>query len=217
MIAPLPSVCVDHLTQLPHERFAVLVPKIRRQAAWALRRLRREAREEFIQEVIANAFVAWSRLVAQGREHIARPTPLADFALRQVRAGRRVGCRLNSQDVMSPAARRQSLRIAQLDQLEKGTESWRQLLIEDRHAGPAETAAARMDLAAWWITLSERNRRIARALAGGESTRVVARQFGLSPGRISQLRGWLRRHWEQFQGDRHSAHCQPNTKDRFTT
>ncbi len=207
MIAPMPSVCADHLTQRPHERFAELVPQIRLQAAWALRALRREARDEFIQEVIANAFVAWSRLVAQGREHIARPTPLADYALRQVHAGRRVGCRLNSHDVLSPAARRrQRLEIERLDQWKEGTESWSQFLVEDRHAGPAETAAARMDLAAWWTTLSGRNRRIAKALAGGESTGVVARQFGLSPGRISQLRGWLRRHWEQFQGDRHSAH-----------
>ncbi len=202
MIAPLPSVCADHLTQRPHERFAALVPQIRRQAAWASRTLRREAREELIQEVIANAFVAWSRLVAQGREHVARPTPLANFAVRQVHAGRRVGCQLNSHDILSPAARRrQNLGIERLDQWDEGTESWRQLLVEDRHAGPAETAAARMDLAAWCSTLSARNRRIARALAGGESTGVVARQFGLTPGRISQLRSWLHRHWEQF----HSA------------
>ena len=35
----------------------------------------------------------------------------------------------------------------------------------------------------------------------GETTCAVARQFGLSAGRVSQLRVWLQEHWEQFQRD----------------
>ena len=62
------------------------------------------------------------------------------------------------------------------------------LLVEDRKAGPAETAAARMDLAAWFGTLTKRNRKIAKALALGEPTAAAAKKFGISPGRISQLR-----------------------------
>ena len=73
--------------------------------------------------------------------------------------------------------------------------------MEDRHAGPAETAAARIDVAAWLRTLSKRNRKIANALAGGERSSVVAKQFGLSCGRISQLRDWFRRQWHEFQGE----------------
>ena len=206
MIAPLLNVCADPLTQRPQERFVALVPQIRRQAARALQPLGPEAREELMQEVLANAFVAWFRLVGQGRENIARPTPLATYALRQVRAGRRVGGRLNSRDVLSSAARRRHrLVIERLDQWQKGAESWSQLLVEDRHAGPAETAAARIDLAAWWGMLSSRDRRIARALVCGQSTGEVARQLGLSLGRVSQLRGRLRRQWEQFQAGTHLA------------
>ena len=37
------------------------------------------------------------------------------------------------------------------------------------------------------------------ALALGEQTAAVARQFGVSPGRISQLRVDFRKNWEQFQ------------------
>ncbi len=42
------------------------------------------------------------RLVRRGKAGLAYPTPLADYAIRQVRAGRRVGCRQNAQDIMSP-------------------------------------------------------------------------------------------------------------------
>jgi hypothetical protein len=43
--------------------------------------------------------------------------------------------------------------------------------------------------------------RLARALALGEQTSVEAQHFGLTPGRISQLRTWFRAHWEQFQAE----------------
>ena len=39
-----------------------------------------------------------------------------------------------------------------------------------------------MDMRAWLGTLSRQQRRIAKALALGETTNVVARKFGLSPG-----------------------------------
>ena len=206
MIAPLRSPAIENPTQLVPKRFLVILPAIRRQANRALRQLRGEFREEILQEVIANTFLAWVRLVKQGREQVARPTPLTDYALRQIRAGRRTGCRLNGHDVLSPYARRRhNLTIERLDQRIDSTGDWNQQLIEDRTAGPAETAAARLDLTAWIGTLSARNRRIAKALSQGESTSAVARQFGLSPGRISQLRAWFQCRWEQFQGCQQTA------------
>ena len=71
---------------------------------------------------------------------------------------------------------------------------------EDRTATPAEVATARMDIRAWLETLTPRNREIASLLAVGESTGATARRFGLSSGRISQLRGELCGSWEAFQG-----------------
>jgi hypothetical protein len=194
------SAAEKHIPLVP-ERFLAMLPAICRQANMALRQLRGEFRDEMIQEVIANTFLAWVRLVKQGREQVARPTPLTNYALRQVRAGRRTGCRLNGQDVLSPYARRiRNLTIERLDQRIDLTDDWNQQLIEDRTAGPAETAAARLDVQAWFRTLSSRNRRIAKALAKGETTCAAARQFGLSPGRISQLRAWFQWRWERFQG-----------------
>ena len=201
MIAPLRNCSLDHRTETVHEKFLAMLPRIRQQAVFAFRGLRAEAREELTQEVIANAFCAFVQLVCKGKEDSTYPTPLAQFAIRQVRAGRRVGGRLNVHDIMSPHARcAHRLTIERLDRCDEQTGDWNQLLIEDRQAGPAETAAARIDLAAWFRTLSQRNQRIAQSLALEEPTGVVARQFGLSPGRISQLRDRFRRSWEQFQG-----------------
>jgi hypothetical protein len=204
MIARLKKSLSDKQKELESDRFLAMLPRIRRQASLAFRHLRAEAREEMVQEVTANAYQAWVRLVSRGREHVARPTPLTRFAIRQVLDGRRVGCRQNLQDIMSLCVRRnQDFKIERLDQRDRQTEGWNELLVEDRRAGPAETAAARIDFADWLRTLSRRNQQIARALAREESTGGVARRFDLSPGRVSQLRVWLREHWEQFQRDSH--------------
>ena len=41
----------------------------------------------------------------------------------------------------------------------------------------------------------------------GETTSDVARRYALSLGRVSQLRVWLRKHWEQFQGESQLVGC----------
>ena len=95
-------------TQFVQQRFLAMLPQIRRQARLAFRGLRVELREERMQEVIALAYAMFVRLVRQGKVGLAYATPLSRFAIRQVRAGRRVGCRQNVQDIMSPVARRSS-------------------------------------------------------------------------------------------------------------
>ena len=68
-------------------------------------------------------------------------------------------------------------------------------------AGPAETAAARIDIAAWFASLPRRNRAVASALASGDGTGDVAAANGLSESRVSQLRNELRISWLVFQGE----------------
>jgi len=207
MIAPLSTNTQNHQPDAAvQHQFLTMLPQIRRQAWMVFRDRRPEAREELIEEVIANAYCAFAQLVRRGKQAVAYPSPLAQYAIRQVRAGRRVGSQLNKQDLLSPYARRiQGFTIERLDRPDKSTGAWRQILVEDQHAGPAEIAAARIDVVAWLATLSRRQRRIAKALAVGASTSAVARQFGLCPARISQLRSWFRGHWEDFQGGRQVA------------
>jgi hypothetical protein len=153
-----------------------------------------------IQGTLASAFCAFNQLVSQGKEARAFASPLADFAIRRTRSGRSVGTPLNINDIMSGHCRRaRGLSVERLDHRDVQTGGWSQQLVESRHAGPAETAAARLDLAEWFRRLSHRDRRIAQLLGRGERTRDVAKQFRLSSGRVAQLRGELFRNWQQFQ------------------
>jgi hypothetical protein len=59
----------------------------------------------------------------------------------------------------------------------------------------------RVDFHAWLESLPEHTRRMAETLATGETTSHVARMFGCSASRISQLRSELYRAWRVFQGE----------------
>jgi hypothetical protein len=72
--------------------------------------------------------------------------------------------------------------------------------VDDKRATPADTAASRIDFAAWLDRLSARRRKIAQVLATGESTSAAARRFRVSP-RISQIRRELHQVWQRYQGE----------------
>ena len=185
-----------------HQAFLKMLPAIQKHARIAFRYLGREARDEAVQEVVAGALAAYVRLVESGRADLAYPTPLSMFAVRQFRTGRRVGTKANVNDVTSPYAQAaKGIRVERLDHYDAEGDAWREILIEDRRAGPAQTAAARIDFAQWLNGLAPQRRRIAEVLATGQSTKQAARQFRVSPGRISQIRRELKDSWERFQGD----------------
>ena len=184
-----------------HDQFLPMLPRIEEQADFAFRTQAPELREELVAEVVANAFVAFKRLVTRGLSHVAFATPLAKFAIRKVRAGYRVGTKLNVRDVTSEyAQQRKAFKVARLDRFDARKGEWREVVVEDRKAGPADTAAARMDIADWLAGLPKQKRRVAETLASGETTKSAAKRFRLSPGRISQMRRELERGWQGFQG-----------------
>jgi hypothetical protein len=142
MIAPLRK--PRHPSSAPawHEHFLPMLPAIRKQAHVAFRSLDPEARNEAVQEVIANCLVAYERLWKLGKSDVAYPTPLANFAIRQVRAGRRVGGRLNIRDISSLHCRSvKGIRLGRLDRYDQEEEAWLEVLVQDRRATPADVAA----------------------------------------------------------------------------
>jgi peptide subunit release factor 1 (eRF1) len=188
------------------EQFLDMLPRICSQARRAFRQLRPEHRDELVQEVVANAYCTFVALVRRGKADVAYATPLANYAIRQVLAGRRVASKPSIRDVMSPQARAaHGFAVERLDVFDEKQSQWRQILVEDRRATPADIAAARIDMAAWFRSLSPRSRRIAKSLAMGETTTDVARQFQLSRPRVSQLREELKMSWEKFheRGQQH--------------
>jgi RNA polymerase sigma factor (sigma-70 family) len=191
-----------------NDQFLDMLPRILSQARRAFRQLRPEHKDELVQEVVVNAYCAFMRLVHRGKAHIAFATPLANYAIRQVIAGRRVANKPSLRDVMSPPIH-SGIVVERLDVFDEVQGQWRQVLVEDRRATPAEIAAARIDVAAWLRSLSPRNRRIAKNLAMGETTTDVARKFNLSRPRVSQLREELKASWEKFH-ERGQQHARPS-------
>lgn len=200
MIAPAPQPTPRVATNT-QDMFLAMLPRIRAIARHAFRHENPESRDNLIAEVVANAFVNFTRLVKRGKAEVAHPTPLAVFGIRQVRVGRQVGCKLNIRDVCSLYAQlAKGIRVERLDQRDADGQ-WQELLVEDRKSGPAEVAATRIDVSNWFKLLGRRKARIAKALARGESPNAVAHMFGISPGRVSQLRDEFRRSWRAFRGE----------------
>jgi hypothetical protein len=189
-----------------HRDFLAIMPVIATHAKIAFRKLPPEAREEAVQEVIANAFVAYARLVSLGKTNLIYPTVLAFYAVGQTRMGRKVGGRLNAFDVTSEYGRKKSgVVVERLDQYDDAENAWQDILVEDRRVGPAEIAAARIDFAAYLRSLPEKLRKIAVILASGETNVALARKMQVTKSRVSQFRRALRESWEAFQGEESQA------------
>jgi hypothetical protein len=194
--------------------FLEMMPDIVRSAHLAFRNLDPEARQEAVQEVLVSAMLAYVRLFERQKVDVAYPSALARFAIAQYRVGRRVSMKLNCNDVLSPYARRKkNFQVETLTGGKGNYNSWRELLPENREAGPAETAAARIDISEWFHSLSSLDREIAKALSLGYSTKEVAKQFQVSAPRVSQKRRVFLDSWQGFQGEEIDAVLEGKRQD----
>jgi len=201
MIAPAKSVR-RHPAPTAWQAFLSLMPTIACHARIAFRSRTGDERDDLIQETIANAALAFLRLVELGRQSLAYPSVLARYGIAQVLDGRRVGGRLRIGDVLSPYChRKKGVVVERLDKHDAVERAWQEVLVEDRQAGPADIAAYRIDFGDWLRSLPRQKRRIAATLALGETTSATAEKFRLSAGRISQVRRELLESWQQFQGE----------------
>jgi hypothetical protein len=73
-------------------------------------------------------------------------------------------------------------------------------LQDNTQTPPDEQACFRLDFPAWLGRLGARNRRIAEDMALGHRTQYLSRAYGVSPGRVSQLRREFHDDWERFCG-----------------
>src|SRR3972149_6827309 len=116
MIAPRKPVCRQASPPDWHRQFLAMLPVIRDYADHAFRHLAPEGREDAVHEVVANAVVAFARLVELGKPHLASPTVLARYGVAQLREGRRVGNRLRIGEVLSEyAQRKKGFAVERLD------------------------------------------------------------------------------------------------------
>jgi hypothetical protein len=186
-----------------HKAFLAMLPAIVTHAKIAFRHLHGEARQDAIKETIANALVAFVRLVQLKKADLAYATPLARYAVAQINDGRKVGGHLNIKDVMSPyCQRRKKITLERLDHFDEEENAWCEAVVVDTRSAPvSDIVAFRCDFSDWLASLSRRDRRIAESLAIGNRTGDVAKRFNVSAGRVSQLRRELYDSWRQFVGD----------------
>jgi len=179
-----------------------MLPAIVRHAKIAFRHVRGQDRQDKVQEAVANALVAFRRLVQLKKTDIAYPSVLAKYAVAQINDGRQVGTKMNCKDVSSPYCQRvKGLVVERLDQYDSDDECWQEVLVQDKTCTPADLAASRIDVPAWFKSLNRRDRRVAKFLAAGQTTKAAASKFKVSQGRISQLRRELASNWQRFIGD----------------
>jgi hypothetical protein len=183
--------------------FLSVLPAVETHARIQFRRLPAHSREEAIQEAVASACASYRLLAAKGRLHDAHPATLATFAVNFVRNGRHVGGRQDgARDALSPAAQcRHRFKAHRIDRYDHIGDEWQQMAIASRNDPIPDTAAFRIDFARWLKTLTYRHRHIIAFFTAGETTSAVADRFGISPGRVSQLRRMFEQRWRRFQGE----------------
>jgi hypothetical protein len=202
MIAPIRKVSDKAPAPSWHAGFLAMLPRIKRYAECAFQHWSAEAREDAIQETLANSMIAYVRLAERGKIEMAHATVLARYAVAQMRDGRRVGTKLNVREVLSPyARRRKGFVLESLDGFDRVEGEWLEAVVEDDRTPIPDQVAFRIDFPRWLGLLSRRDRQIAEALAAGHGTSEVAARFRLSPGRISQKRREYLESWQDFHGD----------------
>jgi hypothetical protein len=187
-----------------NEQFLEFIPAIERYARQAFGKLRSADRDEAICEVLANAFRAFRRLLDLDKLNVAYPSPLARFAVAQVKSGRRIGSKPNSRDVFSFVAQRRQGFSLETQKADDGkSRAWIEMLVDSRLTPVVDQVAFRLDFRAWLGIQNKRRRMLVEYLALGNTTSQAARRFGVSSARISQLRRELQVSWQLFQSDDH--------------
>jgi len=180
---------------------ASVLPKVLSHGRVSFRHLRSaDRKEEYIAEMVALAWRWHLRLAQRGKDATRFPTALASYAARAVRCGRRLAGMDRSKDVLSPQARqRHGFLVSTLPEISTLSDNPLAEALHDNTQTPPDVQCAfRVDFRAWRATHTERNRQILHDLMVGERTSDVAGKYGLSPGRVSQLRRELHDDWELF-------------------
>ena len=215
MIAPAvppPSIEALHAVFLTQ-----LLPRLRQHGRIYFRDVHDpDRKEELLCEMAALGWHWFVRLAERGKDATQFPFALASYAARAVRGGRRVTGHERVNDVLSWVAQQHhGFRVEALphclkrpfDDIHAAVGGQRQLdayeeLLHDNAATPViDQVVFRVDFREWRRTRTYRDRRIMDALILGERGLDVSKKFGLTPGRVSQLRREFHDDWLLFTGD----------------
>jgi len=185
-------------------RFLLLLPRIKTCAQFLFRDIKcPDKKADRIAEVIALAWKWFVELERRGKDPASFITALATLACRAVRSGRRLATMEPAKDVFTSRTQvREGFTVTTLpDPIYLQGNGFDDTLRDNTQTPPPDAAAFRIDFPRWLGTLSARTGRLVGQLMSGEKTSVAARAFGVSPGRVSQLRQELHDDWLRFHGE----------------
>ena len=187
-----------------HARFQALLPRVELHARVFFRHVRcPDRKQDAINECLALAWKWFVRLAERDRDASQFVSALASFCARRVNGGRRLCGKEPANDVLSPVAQqRRGFTVSPLpDGSSLAGNVFDEALADNTVTPIPDQVVFRVDWPAWLRTRTDRDRRIIGVMALSERTHVLARTFGISPGRVSQLRQEYRADWELFCSD----------------
>jgi hypothetical protein len=192
-IAPVPA------SQL-HAAFLRQLPRIYAHARYAFRHVVcADARADRVAETVALAWRHFAALSRRGKDPTRFVTTLSLRASQAVKAGRRLVRSDGARDALSPVARvRHGFAVERLPHPRCEAPHLAEALADNTRTPVPEQAAFRLDYPRWRAGFRPRTRAVLDALAVGGRTGEVARRFGLSQGRVSQLRRRFAASWRRF-------------------
>jgi hypothetical protein len=183
-----------------HAAFLSILPRIQLHGHISFRHRKPDKREEAIAEMIALAWKWFVRLAQRGKDATAWPMALARYAALAVHNGRRLCGREKSNDVLSPLAQQahQFTVVALAEGSSLSGTRFDEALRDNTQTPVPDQVSFRIDFPAWWLSRSDRDRRVIDDLMLGERTMDVAERYGLTAARISQLRRDFHEDWTRF-------------------
>jgi hypothetical protein len=216
MVAATSSLASNAPTDL-HAAFLAIVPKIEMRAriAFAFCKCANQ-RADKVAETVALAWKWFVRLQKRGKNAATFPGVFGILVARAVASGRRIAGGERVNDVMSGLAQRKhgysviglsgddSVPIHELlsDPISRKTfDALEERLTDNTQTPVPDQAAFRIDFPQWLKTLPVRERTMVQALMRDEQANDLSKKFGVSEGRISQLRSKFRTDWASFCGE----------------
>jgi hypothetical protein len=159
--------------------------------------------EEMTQEMLAVLWKWTLGLVRRRKDPSTFPNTLVAFAARAIRAGRKLTGNESAQDVLSfVAQQRHGFTVASLPEIHSLYDNVIDEALHDNTQTPvADQVCFRLDFPRWLATYDQRRRSIALDMSMGEKTSILADRYGMTWGRISQMRREYHKSWKRFCGE----------------
>jgi hypothetical protein len=200
-----------------HARFLLILPRVELHAHIYFRHVRcPHRREDAVQEMRCLAWKWFLCLHERGRDPADFLTGFVTLLARAVNSGRRLAGMARAKDVLNAATqRRHGFHVERLptstpvshERLyaevhgQELHDAYEERLRDNTITPVVDQVQFRLDWPAWLRTLTGRERRMIRAMALGERTLDLGKQFEVSPARISQLRREFCKGWLRFCGE----------------